>query len=258
MTTGARADLTRILGRRDVLALAFGAMIGWGWVVLAGEMTARAGTYGSALAFMFCAVMVFLVGLTYAELTSSLSRAGGELAFTYAGIGPLASFVCGWALVLAYMTVVAFEVVSLPTVLGYVFDGLDSGKLYTVAGWDVHLAWVAVGIVGALAIGVVNYFGLRMSSFIQGAAATTLLLVGIAFFVPGVLRGDAANLAPRFVSTEGFFRGVLMTPFLFLGFDVIPQVAEEINIPFRAVGKLILISIAMATIWTCSSNGPSG
>ena len=159
MTTGARADLTRILGRRDVLALAFGAMIGWGWVVLAGEMTARAGTYGSALAFMFGAVMVFLVGLTYAELTSSLSRAGGELAFTYAGIGPLASFVCGWALVLAYMTVVAFEVVSLPTVLGYVFDGLDSGKLYTVAGWDVHLAWVAVGIVGALAIGVVNYFG---------------------------------------------------------------------------------------------------
>lgn len=86
----------------------------------------------------------------------------------------MASFVCGWALVLAYVTVVAFEVVSLPTVLGYVFDGLDSGKLYTVAGWDVHLAWVAVGIVGALAIGVVNYFGLRISSFIQGAAATTL------------------------------------------------------------------------------------
>ncbi len=249
MTTGTRADLTKILGRHDVLALAFGAMIGWGWVVLSGEMTASAGTYGSALAFMFGAVMVFLVGLTYAELTSSLSRAGGELAFTYAGIGPLASFVCGWALVLAYMTVVAFEVVSLPTVLGYVFDGLESGKLYTVAGWDVHLAWVTVGIVGALAIGVVNYFGLRMSSFIQGAAATTLFLVGIAFFVPGLLRGDSANLAPRFVSTEGFFRVVIMTPFLFLGFDVIPQVAEEIKIPFRAVGKLILISIAMAMIW---------
>ncbi len=77
MTTGTRADLTRILGRRDVLALAFGAMICWGWVVLSGEMTARAGTYGSALAFLFGAVMMFLVGLTYAELTSSLSRAGG-------------------------------------------------------------------------------------------------------------------------------------------------------------------------------------
>ena len=26
----------RVLGSKDVLALAFGAMIGWGWVVLAG------------------------------------------------------------------------------------------------------------------------------------------------------------------------------------------------------------------------------
>ena len=132
--------LSRILGRHDVLSLAFGAMIGWGWVVLAGEMIERAGTLGSALAFGLGSVMVFLVGLTYAELTASISRAGGELAFTYAGLGPLASFVCSWALVLAYMTVVAFEVVSLPTVLGYLIDVLDVGYLYTIAGWDDAVA----------------------------------------------------------------------------------------------------------------------
>ena len=80
MSGDTRNELTKVLGRHDVLALAFGAMIGWGWVVLSGEMTARAGTIGSALAFVLGAVMVFLVGLTYAELTSSLSRAGGELA----------------------------------------------------------------------------------------------------------------------------------------------------------------------------------
>jgi amino acid transporter len=62
-------------------------------------------------------------------------------------------------------------------------------------------------------------------------------------------RGETANLAPAFVDTEGFFRVVIMTPFLFLGFDVIPQVAEEIDIPHRVVGKLILTSIVMATAW---------
>lgn len=245
----ARAELTKILGRHDVLALAFGAMIGWGWVVLSGEMTARAGTLGSALAFVFGAVMVFLVGLTYAELTSTLSRAGGELAFTFAGIGPRTAFICGWSLVLAYMTVVAFEVVSLPTVTAYLVPALSTGYLYTVAGWDVHLPWVLLGIAGAVVIGVVNYFGIRMSSFLQGAAATTLFMVGLAFFLPGQWTGAAANLEPRFVSVEGFFRVVIMTPFLFLGFDVIPQVAEEIKIPFRAVGRLILISIVMAMSW---------
>lgn len=244
-----RTELTKILGRHDVLALAFGAMIGWGWVVLSGDMIARAGTLGSALAFVLGAVMVFLVGLIYAELTSVLSRAGGELAFTFAGIGSTAAYVCGWSLVLAYLTVVAFEVVSLPTVTGYLVSGLSSGYLYTVAGWDVHLPWVLVGIAGAVVIGVVNYFGIRMSSFLQGAAATTLFLVGLAFFVPGQWTGDATNLTPHFVNAEGFFRVVIMTPFLFLGFDVIPQVAEEIKIPFRAVGRLILVSILMAMSW---------
>jgi amino acid transporter len=242
-------NLSRILGRHDVLSLAFGAMIGWGWVVLAGEMTARAGTIGSAMAFLLGAVMVLLVGLTYAELTASISRAGGELAFTYAGLGPLSSFVCAWALVLAYMTVVAFEVVSLPTVLGYLTDSLDIGYLYSVAGWDVHLVWVLVGVGGAIAIGAINYFGIRMSSFLQAVAATLLFIVGLSFFLPGTLRGSTANLAPSFVSVEGFFRVVIMTPFLFLGFDVIPQVAEEIRVPFRVIGRLILLSIVLATGW---------
>jgi basic amino acid/polyamine antiporter, APA family len=242
-------ELTKVLGRHDVLSLAFGAMIGWGWVVLSGAMIARAGTVGSALAFVLGAVMVFLVGLTYAELTSSLTRAGGELAFSYLGIGPRASFVCGWALVLAYMTVVAFEVVSLPTVLEYVVPGLETGYLYTVAGFRVHLVWLLVAVFGALFIGAVNYYGIRMSSFFQSAAATLLFLIGLAFFVPGLVGGHSSNLAPEFVSVEGFFRVVIMTPFLFLGFDVIPQVAEEIDFPFRAVGKLILLSIVMAMGW---------
>ena len=83
MSRTAPPDLRRVLTRRDVLGLAFGAMVGWGWVVLAGDMIARAGTLGSALAFVVGAVMVLLVGLTYAELTAALPRAGGELAFTW-------------------------------------------------------------------------------------------------------------------------------------------------------------------------------
>ena len=64
---------------------------------------------------------------------------GRRARVTYAGIGPRAAYVCGWALVLAYSTVVAFEVVSLPTVAGYVVTGLNTGYLYTIAGWDLHL-----------------------------------------------------------------------------------------------------------------------
>ena len=34
-------QLRKVLGRREVLAIAFGAMVGWSWVVLAGEMIVR-------------------------------------------------------------------------------------------------------------------------------------------------------------------------------------------------------------------------
>ncbi len=245
----APAQLRKVLGRRDVIGLAFGAMIGWGWVVLAGEMIAQAGTVGSALAFVVGAVMVLFVGLTYAELTSALSRAGGELSFTYVGIGPRASFVCGWTLVLAYMSVCAFEAVALPTVVGYLFEDFAAGYLWTVAGWEVHVTWVGMGVVGALAIGVVNFLGIKLASVVQWTATITLLLVGLSFFIPGNARGDTTNLVPAFTNWGGFLSVVIMTPFLYVGFDVIPQIAEEINIPFKAVGRLILVSILITLVW---------
>jgi amino acid transporter len=249
MPERAPIELKRVLTRSDVLGLAFGAMIGWGWVVLAGSMIERAGTLGSALAFGVGAVMVLLVGLTYAELTSALPRAGGELAFTFLALGPRASFACGWMLILAYLTVCAFEAVSLPTVLAYLIEGFEVGHLYSVAGWDVHASWLLVGGLGALAVGAVNYVGIRLAASLQVAATGLMFLVGLAFFVPGNLGGDLANLTPTFTNLEGFFRVVIMTPFLFLGFDVIPQVAEEVDVPYRAVGRVLLVSIVLALGW---------
>ena len=242
-------QLRRILGRGDVIAISFGAMVGWSWVVLAGEMTLRAGTLGSIAAFGAGAVMVWLVGLTYAELTSALSRAGGEISFTFVGLGPGMAYVCGWTLLLAYVSVCAFEAVALPTCFSYLFPTFEVGYLWTIADWEIHASWVAVGVIGALVVGVVNYLGIRLAAFVQGLAALTLLLIGVSLFVPGIARGEVARLQPAFTGLEGFFRVVIMTPFLFLGFDVIPQLAEDIKVPFRTVGRLILFSILLALGW---------
>lgn len=242
-------ELRKILGRKEVIGLAFGAMIGWSWVVLSGEMIALAGSVGSVLAFLLGAFMVLFVGLAYAELTSAISREGGALSFTFAALGTTVSYVCGWALILAYFAVCAFEAVALPTVVGYLFPGLQLGYLYTVQGYQVYLSWILIGVGGSIAFGAVNYFGIRFSSFLQWSASLLLMLIGAAFFVKGNLNGDWANLAPHFTRLNGYFRVVIMTPFLFLGFDVIPQVSEEINVPARALGKLILLSIAMALGW---------
>ena len=58
----------KILGRREVLALAFGAMIGWSWVVLTGTWIWSAGVMGSIAAFLVGGAGIALIGSTYAEL----------------------------------------------------------------------------------------------------------------------------------------------------------------------------------------------
>lgn len=242
-------ELKSVLGRRDVLALAFGAIIGWGWVVLSGSMIDQAGTLGSIVAILAGAVMVIFVGLAYAELTSALPRAGGALAFTYRALGPGWSWVCGWSLVLAYAGVCAFEAVAIATVMNYLLPTLKFGYLYSVAESEVYLSWILVGVVSAILVGGVNWVGMRTSALVQQVATWGLLLIGISFFVVSNVNGELANLHPYFTDAGGVLRVVILMPFLMVGFDIIPQTAEEINIPLRQVGKIILLSIAMATAW---------
>ena len=72
------ARFVRVLARKDVLALAFGAMIGWGWVVMTGHWIITAGSLGAVLAFIVGGLAIVCVGLTYAELAAAMPEAGGE------------------------------------------------------------------------------------------------------------------------------------------------------------------------------------
>ena len=41
----------------------------------------------------------------------------------------------------------------------------------------------------------------------------------------------------------------MITPFFFFGFDVVPQSAEEINVPLKKIGKMMLLSIILAVVF---------
>ena len=77
----------KVLSKSDVFVLAFGAMIGWGWVVLSGEWIQTAGTLGAILAFVLGGIMVLFVGQAYAELTSAMPKCGGEKCILYLYLG---------------------------------------------------------------------------------------------------------------------------------------------------------------------------
>ncbi|WP_373893589.1 APC family permease [Virgibacillus natechei] len=242
--------LKKVLGKWDTLTLAFGAMIGWGWVVTTGLWITEAGSLGAILAFAFGGMLVIFVGLTYAELASAIPLAGGEHVYSYKAMGRVASFIATWAIVLGYVSVVAFEAVALPTVFEYLIPNYSQGYLYTIAGWDVTITWAGIGILGSVLIAWINYRGIKLSTAITGILTVLILIAGALLITGSTAAGNVQNMQPLF---ENGFAGVLtvviMTPFMFVGFDVIPQAAEEINLPRKRIGQLLIASVILAVLW---------
>lgn len=246
-------ELNKVLNTGDVLVTAFGAMIGWGWVVSSGGWIQASGVLGTMIAFLIGGIMIYFVGLAYAELTTAMPESGGAKVFSQKAFGSLGSFICTWAIVLSYTGVVCFEACSLPTIIQYIFPGFLKGYLYTVAGFDIYLTWLVVAMIFAIIITFINIKGVKAAAMLQKILTITIAAVGIILVVVSTINGDPSNLnGQMFVgeNRESVVKNILsvamVAPFFLFGFDVIPQAAEEINVPLKKLGKLLVFSIGLA------------
>ena len=250
MPTEPTASFAKTLARREVLTLSFGAMIGWSWVLLTGEWLMRAGSLGTTIAFVIGGIAVILISLTYAELAAAMPKAGGEHVYTHRALGYRASFVASWAIVMAYINVCVFESAALPTALAYVFPDLAQGYLWTIAGADVHITMIAVGVISAIIMTGINFVGIGFAAFVQTLMTFLIMLVGLSFISGAALFEFSGTSAPLFTKGAVGILGVLvMVPALMVGFDVIPQSAEEIDLPPALIGKLLVFSVSLAAAW---------
>ncbi len=127
---------------------------------------------------------------------------------------------------------------------------LKSIYLWTIAGWDVYLTWAMIGMGGALFITIINYFGVKTAAVFQSIFTIFIVAIGIMLVFGAGFNGDTKNLEPFFINgTGGVMAVLIMVPFLFVGFDVIPQVAEEVNLPFKEIGKVLIFSVICAVVF---------
>ena len=224
-------------------------MIGWGWVALTGNWVDRGGTIGAVLAFVIGAVLCIFVGLTYCELTPALPYSGGELVFTYKALGYHGAWFSGWMIAFAYIGVAAWEGPALVTAIDYLITIPRYGYLWTIAGFDVYATWLVIPVcVGAL-LCMINTKGIKISTIFQAVVTTILAVGGIGFAIISGMNGSIENMKPLFTSANGMFSVVLAVPAMFVGFDVIPQVAEEMNLPLKKIPAAIVASILLAAGW---------
>lgn len=239
----------KTLSTLDAYAIGFGAMIGFGWVVLVGGWLKNAGTVGSIIAIVTGSVIMTVVALVYAEMVSAMPRAGGEHHYLMRGLGARWSFIGSWGITGGYISIVAFEAVALPRTAAYIWPQIESVHLWTAFGSDVSLVWALVGAVAAVVITWINYIGVKLAGIVQTIVVGALLLVGALLVFGAGTGGSVSNLEPLFTNATGLFSVMIVVPFLFVGFDVIPQSAEELNMPPRRMGVMIILSVAAATLW---------
>lgn len=243
--TGFKKSLSTV----DAYAIGFGAMIGFGWVVLVGGWLESAGTLGSIIAIVSGGVIMTVVALVYAEMVSAMPRAGGEHHYLMRGMGARWSFIGSWGITGGYISIVAFEAVALPRTAAYIWPEIESVHLWTAFGSEVYLVWALIGAAAAVIITWINYIGVKLAGIVQTIVVAALLLIGLLLVFGSGTGGSVRNLEPLFTNATGLFTVMIVVPFLYVGFDVIPQSAEELNMPPRRMGAMIVISVAAATLW---------
>lgn len=246
-----QVKLEKSLSPLQVCALALGSIVGWGCFVLPGDMfLPQAGPVGTLLGFFVGACLISFVAVCLSYMVKYAPVAGGAFAYAYIGFGPRAAFVCGWALVIGYLAIVAIDIAALSVIFRFLFPGVfEFGELYSIAGWTVYSGEVILMTAGTLFFGYINYRGIGFAGALQLILAF-MLTFGILALFGGVLTLDTAsvaNLSPAFSDKRSMIACVLLvfaiSPFLFVGFDTVPQAAEEFAFDPSRARNIMVVAI---------------
>lgn len=258
----------------DVWAIAFGCIIGWGAFINPGEkFLPNSGVAGTAIAIAIGAFIMIVISISYAYMIRKHPKAGGEFIFAKQCFGRIPAYICGWFLIAAYLSNVPLN----STALGLVINGLAPGALhfgfsYEIAGNTIYLGEILVACGVLILFAVINMLGTKKAGIVQtilaGLLALTVIILVIATIASPLTSWD--NIGPLwgyFKLPEGYepkvgFSGVMsailatlaIAPWAFVGFETIPQAAEEFKFSFKKVIFIMVIAIIFGTFVYIANN----
>lgn len=249
-----RVKLQRVMRPVDVWGLALGAIIGWGCFVLPGTaFLPKAGPGGTAMGMLIGALLIIVIAVSYGYLIRKFPISGGEFIYAKEAFGKRNAFVCGWAMILAYWSLIPLNATALAMISRYLFPGIiQQGLLYEIAGWEVYAGEVILASSAIILMALLNIRGIKQAAWMQTAIALTLVgcILVITFLVFCI--SDWSNLAPGFPDGRRWWKGVFsivaMAPWAFIGFDCIPQSAEEYNFSHKKSTFIMISAVLVAAI----------
>lgn len=259
----------------NVWALAFGCIIGWGSFVNPGKkFLPNSGVAGTAIAMAMGAIVMIIIAFSYAYMIPKYPKAGGEFTFTKECFGKNVAFICGWFLIAAYLTNVPMN----STAIGLIVDGLDGsadilkfGFHYAIAGFDIYLGEMVFAAAILVLFAIVNLLGVKKAGIVQTILSGLLVVSVFTLAIAALFSSKAMgiNMKPVWgfdknaamaagattanisdfakAGTGGILSAILATfaiaPWAYVGFDTIPQAAEEFKFSYKKVIGIMVVAI---------------
>jgi amino acid transporter len=244
----------RGIGTIGLTFSAISAMIGSGWLfssLYVGQLSGPA----SILAWVFGGILVMIIALTYAEITTMLPVTGGSTRFPQLSHGTFVSLFFGWITWFSLMTAPPIEVQALIQYASNYFPSLLSKNAFqhhTLSLWGYMVATILM-----LIFSIINIYSIRLITRLNNIF--TVIKIGIAVFTGLILIFFAFHHANFYNPHLGGFlptgwHGVFTALatggilFAFNGYKQAVELAGEAKNPTRTIlisiiGSLIAVLI---------------
>jgi len=263
-----RVSLSRDLSLFSTTMIGIGGMIGAGIFALTGIAAGLAGP-ALILVFLLNGLLTLPTAMAYAELASSMPRAGGGYVWVNEAVGGVHGFLCGWMSWFAYIAVGSLYALAFGHFAAEAWITMGLSTLGISAHALAHV-WMAIII---LSFTLINALGAKEMAYV-GNVVTVSKLIILSLFVLFGLGFMTVHGAPAFHYRQIFMpHGVTgmvfamgLTYIAFEGFEIIAQSGEEVmhpksNIPraiFLAMGITVTLYILVAWVTLGAVTPPPG
>ncbi len=222
--------------------------------LIAGVSAAGKGAgVATPLAVLIAALGTFALGWIVAQYAKRVHAAGSLYDYVSAGLGGKTGAFAGW-IYYGGTTVLAAAIACL--VGWYVHDVIFTADpaLPGVLSSSSPLPMWGWSLIFIVAVSVIQYFGVRLSTRAQLTLALVSAVVVLGFFIKVILDAPTTNLEPFKPSAaadgwSGIMFGVLYGVLIFVGFETAANLGEETAEPKRSIPRAVLYTIVIATVF---------
>lgn len=238
----------------EVFSLIVGSIIGLGAFTLPDQkFLAEAGIISTSIAIILAAISIMMIQKAYHIMLEKDGKAGGEFSYVYKYLGKKHGLFVGFILSSCYLAMIPLNVTAINYVLKYFFDFFPFQYLYTIFDSQLYLSEIILALVLISIFALINIQGIKLSARIQNILSLSLVLIVIMLLLVASSKLDFnqfyLNHQNLFqFSWQDSLKIFAIGPFLFLGFDIVPQLTEEFGFSLKKAQFLVIIAIIVGAI----------